>query len=568
MPHLLVTAKAHDRDRSLGWLAVAWIEHYLVYGRGDVIGQPVKLTDEMATFIVDCYALDENGRRLYDSVFLSRPKGCDKSGVASYIAMFEAFGPCRGTGEFAVGGEVFDDPTPGTDGRPFRYEYEPGDPIGRKVVSPFLRCLATEEGQVGNVYDSIYFNLTEGSLSSVMARATDAGLTRVFLPNTGEIRPSTSSSASKDGGLETWVDFDETHLYTTPELRRTYAVVKRNLRKRKKIAETWYLETTTMYAPGEESVAESTYKVGELIREGKLKRDRLLLDHRWGEIDPDDLGDETKLRAALTDAYGEALLWNDLDGLVNEVYDPESDISDSIRYFLNDRYSPGSSWLNESDIRGVTDEEKRVQPGEAITIGLDGSRGRARGKPDATALIGCRISDGHLFEIGVWEAPDVQAQWKDWEPPLVEIEAALLQAFNTYDVVGFYADPAKDWRSHVNAWEAKWGPKVRLKAGANHAFEWWMTGGRATQVERAVESLEGAIRKRDITISGEFRLVQHLRNARRRLSNGKLALGKENDYSPHKIDAAVAAVLAYQARLDALAKGFGTQPGAVLIRAR
>jgi hypothetical protein len=568
MPHLLVTAKAHDRNRTLGWLAVAWIEHYLVYGRGDVIGQPVKLTDEMAQFIVDCYALDEDGRRLYDSVFLSRPKGCDKSGVASYIAMFEAFGPCRGTGEFAVGGEVYENATLGNDGTPFRYEYEEGDPIGRHVTSPFLRCLATEEGQVGNVYDSIYFNLTEGPLAAEMTRATDAGLTRVFLPRTGEIRPSTSSSASKDGGLETWVDFDETHLYTTPELRRTYAVVKRNLRKRKKIAETWYLETTTMYAPGEDSVAESTYKIGELIQEGKLKRDRLLLDHRWGEIDPDDLGDEEKLRKALTDAYGEALLWNDLDGLVNEVYDPESDISDSIRYFLNDRYSPGSSWLNESDIRGVTDEEKRVLPGEAITLGLDGSRGRARGKPDATALIGCRVSDGHLFELGVWEAPDIQSQWKDWEPSIVEVEAALLRAFNTYDVVGFYADPAKDWRSHVNAWEAKWGPRCRLKAGANHPFEWWMTGGRASLVERAVEQLEGAIRKRDITISGEFRLVQHLRNARRRITNGKLALGKENDYSPHKIDAAVAAVLAYQARLDALAKGFGTQKAATLIRAR
>ena len=567
MPHLLVTAKEHDRNRSLGWLAVAWIEHYLVYGRGDVIGLPVKLTDEIVYFIVDCYALDANGRRLYDSVFLSRPKGCDKSGIASYIAMFEAFGPCRGSGEVAVEGDAYDDPTPGYDGTPFHYDYPVGEPIGRKVTAPFLRCLATEEGQVGNVYDSIHYNLTEGPLAAAMTRANDAGLTRVFL-QPGEIRPSTSSSASKDGGLETWVDFDETHLYTTPELRRMYALIKRNLRKRKKIAETWYLETTTMYAPGEESVAEGTYRVAEAIRNGKAKVQRTLFDHRWGEIDPDDLGDEAKLRAALTEAYGEALAWNDLDGLVNEVYDPETNISDSIRYFLNDRYSPGSSWLNESDIRGVIDDEKRVLPREAITLGLDGSRGRARGKPDATALIGCRISDGHLFEIGVWEAPDVQAQWKDWEPPIVEIEAALLQAFNTYDVVGFYADPAKDWRSHVNAWEAKWGPRTRLKAGANHAFEWWMTGGRATQVERAVEALEGAIRKRDLTISGEFRLVQHLRNARRRLSNGKLALGKENDYSPHKIDAAVAAVLAYQARLDALAKGFGTQQAATLIRAR
>lgn len=568
MPHLVVTAKDHDWNRSLGWLACDWIEHYVLYGRGDVTGRPVHLTAEVIDFIVGCYALDEDGRRLYDSAFLSRPKGCDKSGIASYITLFEAFGPCRGTGEFAKGGEVYTDPTPGSNGQPFRHVFEPGEPIGRGITAPFLRCLATEEGQVGNVYDSVYFNLTEGPLAEKMSRPTDAGLTRVFLPNRGEIRPSTSSSASKDGGLETFVDFDETHLYTTPELRRMYALIKRNLRKRKKIAETWFIETTTMYAPGEDSVAESTYKVAELIKAGKLKRDRLFLDHRWGEIDADDLGDEKKLRAALTEAYGDALSWNDLDGLVNEVYDPETNIADSIRYFLNDRYSPGTAWLSESEIRGVVElgKDKVLLPGEAITLGFDGSRGRARGKPDATALIACRVSDGHIFPIHVWDAGEDQSKWSAWEPPLTEIEAALAGAFATYRVIGFYADPAKDWRSYVNGWEARW--PVALKASANHPFEWWMTGGRATLAERAIEQLEGAIRNRDVSIAGDFYLVQHLRNARRRLQKNHLALGKENDYSAHKIDAAVAAVLAYQARLDALAKGFGTEQTAELIRAR
>lgn len=86
-----------------------------------------------------------------------------------------------------------------------------------------------------------------------------------------------------------------------------------------------------------------------------------------------------------------------------------------------------------------------------------------------------------------------------------------------------------------------------------------MTGGRASAVQQAIEDFEGALRNGDATLSGEFRLIQHLTNARRRLSHGKLALGKENDYSPHKIDAAVAAVLAWQARLDAIAAG-ATQP--------
>ena len=77
--------------------------------------------------------------------------------------------------------------------------------MGRPVKVPYIRCMATEEGQTGLVYDTIYFNLTEGPLSEVMG--VDAGLTRVLLPGGGEITPSTASSASKDGGKETWSGF-------------------------------------------------------------------------------------------------------------------------------------------------------------------------------------------------------------------------------------------------------------------------------------------------------------------------------------------------------------------------
>ena len=74
--------------------------------------------------------------------------------------------------------------------------------------------------------------------------------------------------------------FDESHLYDTPELRRMYATVSRNLRKRGRAAEPWSLETTTMFAPGAESVAETTYRLAEQIREGRARRSRLLFDHR------------------------------------------------------------------------------------------------------------------------------------------------------------------------------------------------------------------------------------------------------------------------------------------------
>jgi hypothetical protein len=203
---------------------------------------------------------------------------------------------------------------------------------------------------------------------------------------------------------------------------------------------------------------------------------------------------------------------------------------------------------------------------EVVTLGFDGSRGRAKGKPDATALIGCRVADGHLFEINVWEAPADRSKWDTWTPPIPEIEAAIADAFRRYQVAAFYCDPAKDWRSFVNAWEAKFAARLvrgrdgkQVTATAQHPFEWWMTGGRTGLIQRAIEQLEGAIRNGDMTHDGSYALTRHVLAARRRLSGGKLQLAKENDYSPNKIDAAVAAVLAWQARLDAVSAGIGTR---------
>ena len=241
MARLLVRAPEHDRARSLGWLAIAWMEALVLHGRGGATGLPVVLTDEQAGFVLDCYALDGDGDRLYDSAFYSRPKGTDKSGLAARFDLFEALGPARtlrdadGNAVWARGGEVYTDPY----GLGFKYVYVKGEPMAQHVRSPMIRCLATEEGQTGNVFDSIYFNLTQGPLAAALDHPGDAGLTRVLLPRRigpcgGTITPSTAGAASKDGGLETHASVDESHLYVTTELRTMYRTVTRNLRKRGK----------------------------------------------------------------------------------------------------------------------------------------------------------------------------------------------------------------------------------------------------------------------------------------------------------------------------------------------
>lgn len=541
----LVRADQHDRTRSLGWLAVWWIENFCVHGPGDVQGQLVTLDDEFTAFVVDVYALDDNGKRLYDSAFLSRAKGRAKSELAGFIVLFEAMGPARFS-HWAKAGEAYEfDSTV--------YEFAEGEPVGRNVVAPVIRCLATEEGQAGNTYDNVHYNLTEGPLGEGLPRDA-AGLTRIFLPGGGEIIPSTASNSSKDGGKETMVVFDETHLYNRPELKRMYQTVRRNLAKRK-IAEPWSLETSTMYLPGEKSVAEETHELAKMINEGKTKRQRLLFDHREADADID-LIDEDQVRAGIAEAYGPFAQIMDVDRIVSEIYDPRNDPSDSRRYYFNQPTSARDAWITAPEWNSCY-ADKAVKPGEEVTLGFDGSRKRARGVTDATALVGCRVSDGHLFEIKVWEQPNGPAG-DDWAVPVDEVDYEVEKAFETYNVVGMFADPAR-WESYIAKWEAAYGKKLKARASQSNPIAWWLTGNRSYLVVRAVEQFSTAVMDKELTHDGSLALTRHVLNARRRIGRSGITIAKSHPESRDKIDAAISGLLAYQARLIALSKGEATR---------
>jgi hypothetical protein len=555
MPRRVITAPGHTRDRSLGWLAVWWIEELVVHGPGDVMGQRATLVDEYAGFVVDCYALDGRGRRLYDSAFFSRPKGTDKSGLAAKLVLFEAFGPSRFAG-WAKGGEVYE-----FLGR--KYTYAAGEPMGKAVKSPFIRVLATEEEQTGNVYATIYLNLTNSAapLFELQAYGVQANLSNVLIPWGGEIRRSTAGSASKDGGIETFVVFDETHLYNKPVLRDMYNVVRDNLGKRSMSAEPWYLEATTMYAPGEDSVAEATYALADAIEEGRARRARLLFDHRYAVIK--DLRDERALAAAFLEAYGEAIAWNPVEGLLNGAYDPRRDPARTRRLFLNAVVASANAWVQveEWSPRGVSALRKlsrklglewmftRPWNGDEITLGFDGSSTN-----DATALIACRVRDRYLFPLLIEETPD-GPEAKTYVVDRVKVDAAVARAFKRYKVVGFYADPPL-WQDYVDAWAKTYESQLVVKSSAKHAIAWWTK--RDSQMATALERLHTAIVTGEMSHDDETRLgkvmTRHFHNARKWVRSGGTVIGKQAKNSPKKIDAAVAAALAFEAAADYAAK--------------
>lgn len=547
---------------TLGWQIADWIEMFLCHGPGDVEGDNFEVDDEIAAFIAWCYRLHpegspEEGRRQMQRAVFSRPKGRAKSEIAGALVCAEALGPVR-FDHWAVADEV----------SPWGYEFTEGEPVGRPVRSPYIRCLATEEDQSGNTYDNVVIMLTQGYAGEHfgLKMGKEVGITRVFLPDGGEITPSTSSSAAKDGGKETFSVADETHLYTTDQLRKMYRTVARNTGKRKE-GEPWMLDTTTAWQPGERSIAEqaSDKYQGTPVAEAVLKKG-VLYDHRQAP-EPKRFGDDRSLIKAMREGYGPAAEWMDFKRIVRIIRDAEDPEAEAYRFWLNRPRLAGTQWLSPKEIQAVI-EEREVPHSTPITLGVDASD-----TDDHTALIGC-TQDGHLFPVGIWGRPEGWPTNEAWEVPMEEVDEVVRWAFSYYAVDRLYGDPP--W---ITEFLASWSRDF----GEKRVREFWTNVN--TKMGVASGSLRTAIRQKTVTLgtqevrtenaprSGKPLFVWHLENARTRKVKIKLEdkaeeayiVTKERPGSQKKIDSAPAAILAFRARNDAIKQdGFKKRRGRLI----
>lgn len=515
---------------SLGYVVLDWIHTYCCHGPGDVQGEPLDYDDELRHFVIQAYRLNpETGRRVFREAILSRPKGRNKSELAGMIVVAEALGPVR-----------FD----GWDAN--------GQPVGRPVRSPLIKCLATEESQAGNTFENAAYVAGEwgpdvhpevfGGIGGVRRYQSASA---IYLPDGGEIRACTSGSASKDGGKETFVVPDESHLYVLPELRTMYATVMRNLPKRR-LADPWALQTTTAYRPGEQSIAEQKLTAW---RKGELDSSTYV-DHREakGRID---IHDRPHTLAQLRGLYGPAMDsasgWMAAEDTYKVMLDPTQcpDEATAARYYLNRPMSTIDAWIAK-DVVEALQRARVVEPGEAITLGFDGSL-----NDDTTVLRGCCMSDGFRFRIGAWPKPE-GAAGIGWEVPRADVLATVREAFGRYDVVRAYFDP-HEWRSDIDALAEQFGERVVS----------WETR-RDVQMAAALDRLHADL-VNGVTFSDDDKLaLEHYGNAYVRNKGPHRLVRKEYPGSPRKIDTVVGDALAYEARADALAAGWGKQSAALV----
>lgn len=511
---------------TLGWEALEWMQEYLAApDRAEY--EPFIPTREQALFTLQYFRVSvANERRQIKRAVLSRAKGWGKSPFIAAIGAYEAMGNAVFAGWDANGRPV---------GRPWR-----------DLRTPVVQFAAVNEDQTGNAYDPLLEMLRNGPVLD--SYAVDPMDSFVALPR-GRMEKITSAGLSKEGNRPVAVFMDQTESWVPSNRGVAFAAtLRRNLLKTGGTA----LETPNAYRPGSNSVAESTAAYAKKVEEGLISADSLLWDHREAPADTD-LWDDKSLKEALKYVYGDSAGWVPLDEIAAAIHEPDFNPQDFRQYFLNQITHASDSWVSQPEVLSAVDREAELVDGDTIVLGFDGSRGRARGTPDATALVGVRLSDKHLFVLGIWEKTERDSQ--DWSPPLIEIDSVIRDTFRRYKVVGFYADPS-GWQSQVADWEARYHRKLKVKASAKAPISQWPTG-KGIRVSTAVEQLRQAVVLGEVTIQDHPALIRHLLNARRRAVRTGYLLYKQFPESPDKIDAAYASVLAYQAALDATSAGVG-----------
>jgi phage terminase large subunit-like protein len=527
---------------TLGPLVCELLEERAVHGPGDLKGRPYRLDDDKRAFIYRAYEVfpkghPRAGKRRFKRFGLSLRKGTAKTELAAAIAFAELHpdGPVR---------------CDGFDSR--------GNPVGRPVVDPYVPMVAyTEEQTEDLAYAALLVMVEEGADADLF----DAGLERIIRLDDrgradGKAVALASSPDARDGARTTFQHFDETHRFTLPRLIEAHETMLQNIPKRMG-ADAWSLETTTTYTPGEGSVAQGTHEDAEQIAAGKIKDPTFFFFHREAATsDAEDLDDPQQLASAIREASGPSVSsWDDFDGQVDAIASlyqqakRRGNASYFERVWLNRRVRGGAKAFDVARWRDLA-VIRQPTPGAAIALGLDGSKWR-----DTTGIVATEMATGWQWLVAEWVPDEIQ----DGEVPTDEVEAVLDDTFGKFEVARMYGDPAQGFDVIL--------ARLANKHGSKRVAEFYTDSRGLRSTAYATRSWATAMRSGEVTHSGDERLTEHVGNAHRRdirMTDDEgqplWLIQKERRDSPFKIDHAMAGLLSWQARMDALSAGWTTAP--------
>lgn len=525
-------------EHTLGWRWLSWAGRWL---RGPD-GGPWVYTMEQARAILHWQEVDPSDvvdgqpRLVWPGLFLQRLKGWGKDPLAGAVSLTAMCGPW----------------VPTIDAR--------GHIDGEPHPDAWVQVAATSQEQTETTLKTLPGLVTPEARSwygidigSVSARA---------MGNTRYLQAVTSNYLAIEGKRPTLVIQNEAQNWLPSNQGHDMDLaIDGNLAKAPRSRAARRIYICNAYQVGRDSVAQR-------VREGWEKQADAG-DPRSAGLLVDSL--EAPPNAPLTrEAAPEVIelvrgdsVWLDPDRVMSSVLSLAVPPSESRRKWYNQVSAAEDSWLSAREWDACADPDlPPLEQGDETLVFFDGGK-----SDDATALVGCRISDGAVFVLGLWQRPP-DARAHGWVAPRERVDAAV-RALLDRDVhspaagaavVGLWADPSHAredetlglyWQGLVDQWHRDYGSGLRLwargaskrSASRGHATLWDMSeSDNHRAFVAAVGQTTEDVLSRDLVHDGDARLRGHVLHARRWPTRHGVSIGKSHRESRRKIDLAVAMV--------------------------
>lgn len=548
-------------DLTLGYGVLEWCSANLLEKIVD--DEPVfwEFSKEQARFLAWWYAVDENGRWIYRRGVLERPKGWGKSPFLAAICLAELFGPV-----------VFD-------------HFEGGEPVGRRYQTCRVQVAASALDQTDYTFNFVRQMLgaeadtdKELSLFSPLRRQYP-GLTvskyKVACPGR-VLEARTAAATTEEGSRVDFAVLDETHLLLPNNNGiALWEVYDRNTVKRARAGGGRYIEATNAPVPGEGSVAEMTHDAYDAIRSGLApESEKILFDTREVFLD-DILADKEATFEAWRYLYGDSVDpvkgWVDLEAFWGKINSPTSKDHTMRRFYFNQRLRHENNWMQDGSWLAARRPGLQFDPDrDAFTLGFKG------GHRTAAALVACRAKDGAVFLLHKWNRPQPNETNYNpkWEVPYAIVDKTVRGWLGQKKCLKLLAHP-DEWQDIIGRWAIDYPAYEVSGHQIERVEEFELNGHSPKKASLACEQFETAVRTgrvihdspKSISIESNDTLSDQVAHCFQEETSYGFLVRKMTKHSPLFICAAEAAVLAFEACVQAIEDGALAKPASTMVYA-
>lgn len=467
-----------------GRYAAAFAELFGTIGKDGVAGragEPLVLRDWQKNLLDHLYARDESGGYRFQTALIGMPRKNGKSALTSAAVALYKL-----FGEGVQGGEV--------------------------IVA------AAEKEQARIVFGDARRMVENSELADLATIYKDS----IYVPSTGSVMKVVSAEAySKEGSNPHAVILDELHAHQNRDLFDVFSLAMGN---RGKIAQLIAITTAGVKTDitGQDSIAYQLYQIGQRVARGEIEDPNFFM--AWWEAVAEADHRLPESWAAANPGFGDLVAEADFVSAVRRT--PEAEFRTKR---LNQWVSSQLSWLPSGTWEGLANR-RDIDPDAEYVVGFDGSF-----SGDSTVLVGCSIpkeldEKPYLFLIRAWEKPPSADD--SWRVEIQEAEDAIAEFCARYRVREVVCDPYR-WQRSMEVLADKGIPIVEYPTTS------------ARRMVSACAKFYDAVTEQRLETDGDPLVTRHFSNAVTKSDNLGVRIVKENRASSRRIDAAVAAIAAY-----------------------